>query len=101
MQTDFEPILERQIHHLVNGAEGIWHMGQRDIVWTRISKSGFAKGLRLRHYGEILHAKLLSNYPAIVDKVKVTLITDKDEVEKRLAEAREASMTSATAAWNP
>jgi acetyl-CoA synthase len=88
MQVDFEAILERQIHHLINGAEGIWHMGQRDIVWTRISKSGFDKGLRLRHYGEILHAKLLSNYPAIVDKVKVTLITDKDEVDRRLAIAR-------------
>jgi len=88
MQVDFEAILERQIHHLINGAEGIWHMGQRDIVWTRISKSGFDKGLRLRHYGEILHAKLLGNYPAIVDKVKVTLITDKDEVERRLAIAR-------------
>jgi acetyl-CoA synthase len=88
MQPDFEPILERQIHHLVNGAEGIWHMGQRDIVWTRVSKAGYAKGLRLRHYGEILHAKLLSDYPAIVDKVKVTLITDGDEVQKRLAVAR-------------
>jgi len=88
MQTDFEPILERQIHHLVNGAEGIWHMGQRDIVWTRVSKSGFARGLRLKHYGEILHAKLLSDYPAIVDKVKVTLITDSPEVEKRVAIAR-------------
>ena len=88
MQPDFEPILERQIHHLVNGAEGIWHMGQRDIVWTRVSKAGFAKGLRLRHYGEILHAKLLSDYPAIVDKVKVTLITDAAEVQKRLGLAR-------------
>jgi acetyl-CoA synthase len=88
MQTDFEPILERQVHHLLNGAEGIWHMGQRDIVWTRVSKAGFARGLRLKHYGEILHAKLLSNYPAIVDKVKVTLITDQPEVEKRLAIAR-------------
>ncbi len=88
MQSDFEPILERQIHHLVNGAEGIWHMGQRDIVWTRVSQDGFDKGLRLRHYGEILHAKLLSDYPAIVDKVKVTLITDPDLVAERLAEAR-------------
>jgi len=88
MQSDFEPILERQIHHMVNGAEGIWHMGQRDIVWTRVSKAGFAKGLRLRHYGDILHAKLLSDYPAIVDKVKVTLITDPAEVEKRVAVAR-------------
>jgi len=88
MQPDFEPILERQIHHLVNGAEGIWHMGQRDIVWTRVSKAGFAKGLRLRHYGEILHAKLLSDYPAIVDKVKVTLVTDAEEVQRRLVVAR-------------
>jgi CO dehydrogenase/CO-methylating acetyl-CoA synthase complex beta subunit/CO dehydrogenase/acetyl-CoA synthase delta subunit len=88
MQPDFEPILERQIHHLVNGAEGIWHMGQRDIVWTRVSKSGFAKGLRLRHYGEILHARFLADYPAIVDKVKVTLITDAAEVERRQAVAR-------------
>jgi len=88
MQADFEPILERQIHHLVNGAEGIWHMGQRDIVWTRISKSGFARGLRLHHYGEIIHAKFISDYPAIVDKVKVTMITDATEVERRLAVAR-------------
>jgi acetyl-CoA synthase len=85
MQPDFEPILERQVHHLLNGAEGIWHMGQRDIVWTRVSKSGFARGLRLKHYGEIIHAKFLSEYPAIVDKVKVTMITDKEEVDKRLA----------------
>ena len=88
MQSDFEPILERQIHHLVNGAEGIWHMGQRDIVWTRVSKGGFAKGLRLRHYGEILHAKFLSEYPAIVDKVKVTMVTDPSEVERRVVVAR-------------
>ena len=88
MQPDFEPILERQIHHLLNGAEGIWHMGQRDIVWTRISKSGFGRGLRLKHYGEIIHAKFLNDYPAIVDKVRVTLITDKKEVERRIEHAR-------------
>jgi acetyl-CoA synthase len=88
MQSDFEPILERQIHHMLNGAEGLWHMGQRDIIWTRISKNGFKKGLRLKHYGEIIHAKFLSDYPAIVDKVKVTLITEAAEVEKRVAAAR-------------
>jgi acetyl-CoA synthase len=88
MQTDFEPILERQIHHFVNGAEGIWHMGQRDIIWTRVSKNAFARGFRLRHYGEIIHAKFLSDYPAIVDKVKVTMITDPAEVEKRIKIAR-------------
>ncbi|MCE5199685.1 CO dehydrogenase/CO-methylating acetyl-CoA synthase complex subunit beta, partial [bacterium] len=88
MQPDFESILERQIHHMINGAEGVWHMGQRDIVWTRISKAAKEKGFTVRHYGEILHAKLLNDYPAIVDKIQVKLITDKDEVEKRLEIAR-------------
>ncbi len=88
MQSDFEPILERQIHHLINGGEGIWHMGQRDIIWVRISKGAQAKGFKIKHLGEIVRAKLLSEYPAIVDKVQVTLYTNKDEVEPRLAEAR-------------
>jgi acetyl-CoA synthase len=88
MQADFEPILERQIHHLINGAEGIWHMGQRDIIWMRISKAAKDRGFTIKHFGEILHAKLLNEYPAIVDKVQVTLYTDKDEVETRLTEAR-------------
>lgn len=88
MQADFEPILERQIHHLINGGEGIWHMGQRDIIWVRISKGAQAKGFKIKHLGEIVRAKLLSEYPAIVDKVQVTLYTGRDEVEPRLAEAR-------------
>lgn len=88
MQPDFEPILERQIHHLLNGAEGIWHMGQRDIIWTRVSKSGFDRGIRLHDYGKIIHAKYHSDYPAIVDKVKVTIITDEKEVARRLPMAR-------------
>ena len=33
MQEDFEPILERQIHHLINYAQGVMHIGQRDIAW--------------------------------------------------------------------
>ncbi len=88
MQVDFEPILERQVHHFLNGASGLWHMGQRDIVWTRISNEAFDKGLRLEHYGRILHAKILAQYGAIVDKVKVTLFTEIDEVERRQEIAR-------------
>jgi acetyl-CoA synthase len=89
MQADFEPILERQIHHLINSAEGIWHMGQRDINWMRISKTAQEKGFTIRHFGDIIHARLLNDYPAIVDKVEVTLFTKKDEVERRLTEVRE------------
>ncbi len=88
MQPDFEPILERQIHHLINGGEGIWHMGQRDVIWIRISQAAKQRGFKIRHLGEILHAKLLADYPAIVDKVQATLYTDRKEVEARMAGAR-------------
>jgi acetyl-CoA synthase len=90
MQPDFEPILERQIHHLINGAEGIWHMGQRDINWIRISKAAKERGFKIRHLGEILHAKFLNDYPAIVDKVQVTIFTNVKDVEERVDIARHA-----------
>ena len=88
MQPDFEPILERQIHHMINGAEGIWHMGQRDINWIRISKAAKDKGFKIAHLGEILHAKLLNDYPAIVDKVQVKIFTNPKDVEERIDIAR-------------
>jgi len=89
MQSDFEPILERQIHHLLNGAEGLWHMGQRDIIWTRVSQGGFKKGLRLKHYGEILHANCFLIIRLSSIRSKVTMITDPAEVEKRVVVARQ------------
>ncbi|MCU0608723.1 MAG: acetyl-CoA decarbonylase/synthase complex subunit alpha/beta [Chitinispirillaceae bacterium] len=88
MQSDFEPILERQVHHLINQAEGIWHMGQRDIIWVRISQDSYSRGFRIRHFGEILRARFLADYPAIVDKVSVTIYTDAKEVKTRIAKAR-------------
>ena len=90
MQPDFEPILERQIHHMINGAEGIWHMGQRDINWIRISKAAKNKGFKIRHLGEIVRARFLNDYPAIVDKVQVTLFTGGKDVEERVGIARHA-----------
>ncbi|WP_291318212.1 acetyl-CoA decarbonylase/synthase complex subunit alpha/beta [Desulfonatronospira sp.] len=88
MQKDFEPILERQFHHLINSAEGIMHIGQRDIAWIRISRQAIEKGFKLRHIGDILHAKLLSDFPSIADKVQVTLYTEEDKVNEILQEAR-------------
>ncbi|MCJ7745004.1 MAG: acetyl-CoA decarbonylase/synthase complex subunit alpha/beta [Actinobacteria bacterium] len=88
MQEDFESILERQCHHLINGAEGVWHMGQRDIVWTRISNKAKDKGFKIRDYGEILHAKMLGDFPAIVDKVEVTIYTKEKDVAEWEEKAR-------------
>ncbi len=90
MQKDFEPILERQIHYFLNAASGVQHIGQRDIVWLRISKVAFEKGFRLKHFGEILYARLLDAFGTIVDKVQVTLITDPERMASLLEEARAA-----------
>ncbi|MDI6715369.1 MAG: acetyl-CoA decarbonylase/synthase complex subunit alpha/beta [Actinomycetota bacterium] len=82
MQKDFEPILERQLHHMVNGAEGVMHIGQRDTAWIRIGKKAVERGFSLADFGKIFHAKLISDFPAIVDKVQVTIITDQEKVKE-------------------
>jgi len=90
MQEDFEPVLERNIHDFINSASGIQHIGQRDIAWYRISKTAADKGFKLEHFGEIIWAALHEEFGAIVDKVQVKIITDKEELEKWLKIAREA-----------
>jgi acetyl-CoA synthase len=89
MQADFEPVLERQIHTFINEAQGIWHMGQRDINWLRISKDAFKAGFRIEHFGYILHAMYHEQYSNIVDKVQVKLYTEEQQVLKLRAEAQQ------------
>nr|MBU1328900.1 CO dehydrogenase/CO-methylating acetyl-CoA synthase complex subunit beta [Candidatus Omnitrophota bacterium] len=88
MQKDFEPILERQIHSFLNEAMGIFHMGQRDMCWVRVSKDARLKGFLLRHFGVILHAKFHDVFSAIVDKVQVTIYTNQVDVEMLVKEAQ-------------
>ena len=90
MQEDFEPVLERQIHYFCNGASGIQHIGQRDITWIRISKSAAEKGFNLKHFGDILHARFMADFGAIVDKVQVKIITEPALFHEWLDKARAA-----------
>jgi len=87
-QTDFEPILERQIHHLINYIQYVMHIGQRDISWVRISKAAVEKGFTLRDIGVVLHAKFHQDFTKILDKVQVTLYTNKEDVDKLTERAR-------------
>ena len=88
MQEDFEPILERQVHTLINHAMGVFHMGQRDMSWVRISKDAFGSGLRLKHFGELLRAEYMQKFPVLVDKVQVTIYTDEEKMLPLRGEAR-------------
>jgi len=89
MQDDYEPILERQVHHLINYAQGVMHIGQRDIAWLRISKGAVEKGFRLVHIGKLLHAKLHQDFGRIFDKIQVKIYTDNDDVVPIVAKAKE------------
>ena len=88
MQPDFEPVLERQVHTFLNEAQGLWHMGQRDINWVRISKGAAKAGFKLEHIGKLLHAKYHDEYSSIIDKVQITVHTDEKEVLKLREQAQ-------------
>jgi acetyl-CoA synthase len=93
MQSDFEPILERQIHHLINYAQGLMHIGQRDIAWVRVGKGAIDKGFTLSHIGSILHAKYHQDFGSVLDKVQVKIFTNQEDVDKLLAQAKETYTT--------
>ena len=80
MQADFEPVLERQTHTFLNEAQGIWHMGQRDIIWVRIGIEAAKAGFKLEHIGNILHSMLHTQYSNVLDKVQVKIYTDEKQV---------------------
>ncbi len=87
MQADFEPVLERQIHTFINEAQGLWHMGQRDINWVRISKDAAKAGFKLEHIGKLLHAMYHEQYSSIIDKVQIKIFTN----EKQVVDLRSAA----------
>jgi acetyl-CoA synthase len=88
MQDDFEAIIERKFHHNLNEAQGLWHMGQRDIVWMRISKQAYNDGITLEHLGVIQASMSKKRFNAIVDKAEVTLYFDEKDVLELQEEAR-------------
>jgi acetyl-CoA synthase len=88
MQEDYEPILERQVHHLINYAQGVMHIGQRDIAWMRVSKNAVEKGFRLEHIGKIMHAKLHQDFGRIFDKLQVKIYSNEKDVNEMLAKAK-------------
>jgi acetyl-CoA synthase len=86
MQADFEPVIERKIHHWFNYVEGIMHTGQRNLFRIRVSKEAYERGLRLKDLGEVIYHEIMDEFDSVVDKCQVTLITDHDAVQKLLDE---------------
>ena len=88
MQKDFESVIERKIHHFLNEAQGIWHMGQRDMNWIRINNNAQKDGITLEHIGIIFTTMLKHSFKSIIDKVQVTIYINEADVKKQIEEAR-------------
>ena len=87
LEKDMEPVIERRIHMYANYIEGIYHMNQRNDIWMRLSKASFNKGFNsLIEFGQILVFLFTSELSAI-EKISVTLVTDKKKVEELLPQA--------------
>ena len=89
MQPDFESVMERKIHSWLNCIEGVMHTGQRDMIRIRISKADFEAGFKFRHLGEVLYAKVKSEFEAVVDKCQVKIVVDPEKNKELRAGANE------------
>ncbi len=89
MQPDFESVMERKIHAYLNCIEGVMHTGQRDMIRIRISKADFEPGFKFAHLGEVLYAKIKSDFEAVVDKCQVTIVVDAEQNKELRAKANE------------
>ena len=87
MQPDFEPVFERKFHNYLNCIEGVMHTGQRDLIRVRVGKDAFEAGFRAKHLGEVLYAKVKSDFASVVDKCQVKIYTNPEEVKGLRAEA--------------
>ena len=102
MQSDFEPVFERKIHHYLNFIEGVMHTGQRDLIRVRVSKNAFQLGFRTRHFGEVLYSKIIDEFGAVVDKCQVKIYTDPEKLKSlrieanKVYDARDARLQSLT-----
>jgi acetyl-CoA synthase len=88
-QEEFESVLERRIHEYISCANGIFHMGQRSIIWVRISKEAHKKGFKIKDFGEILLAKIHDDFSKIVDRVQVKIYTETKETDELVKKAKE------------
>ena len=89
MQPGFESVMERKIHSWLNCIEGVMHTGQRDMIRIRISKADFEAGFKFRHLGEVLYAKVKSEFEAVVDKCQVKIVVDPEKNKELRAGANE------------
>jgi len=82
VEEELEGVIERRIHQYCNYIEGLMHVNQRYDVWLRLSEKSYKKGLNtFKIIGKVLYRLFKSELP-FIEKIQITFITDKEEVDK-------------------
>ncbi len=89
LEKELEGVIERRVHELCNHVKGFMHLNQRDQIWCRVSKEAVEAGFKLEHLGKALSILLKEEFP-IIEKIAVSLFTEKSEVEAFIETARAA-----------
>ncbi len=89
VEADLESIVERRNHEFQNYIQGFMHLNQRDDVWMRVSKEAVEKGLTSFESVAKAIMMLFKNELPFIEKVEAIYITDMDEIEKEIDNARE------------
>lgn len=89
LESELEGVIERRIHELSNYVKGFMHLNQRDQIWCRVSQEAHEAGFKLVHFAEALSILLKEDFP-IIEKISVSILTEKSEVEAFLEAARAA-----------
>jgi len=89
LEEGLEGVIERRIHEYCNYIEGVMHLNQRYDIWLRISRRSFEKGLRsFMFIGKVLQRLFKSELP-IIEKIRITFVTDPENVKEKFKEAME------------
>ncbi|SFM22522.1 CO dehydrogenase/CO-methylating acetyl-CoA synthase complex subunit beta [Methanolobus profundi] len=88
VEADLESIVERRNHEFQNYIQGFMHLNQRDDVWMRVSKDAVEKGMTSFESVAQAIMMLFKNELPFIEAVEAIYITDMDEIEKEIENAR-------------
>lgn len=87
-EPEMEQAIERRIHFALGRIEGVWHSGQRDISWMRISGDAVENGIMFKDLGDNIISDIRENFRNVVKRVDVRFSTVHSRVSSGLEKAR-------------
>ncbi|GAB4306000.1 MAG: CO dehydrogenase/CO-methylating acetyl-CoA synthase complex subunit beta [Methanobacteriaceae archaeon] len=88
LEKELEGVIERRTHELCNYIKGFMHLNQRDQIWCRVSNEARDAGFKFEHLARTLSILFKEEFP-IIESIAVTVLTDKEQVEKFVEKARD------------